>query len=266
MATAQRRIASAFSKQAGQVAKFGPTVRGSAPRSQVAQVGGSQFVGVSSFPTPGPTAPVIPLPAFPTGFIPGTPPADFFQQQTGGGGGGLLNLGCQFLPESLRATCEAITGGGDTTGGTEQPSTCPEGSFKVGNKCVALGDLFPGGDPMVFTPGSVTPSSGVQVVAGGFGLPAAVPASIPSVRRKCGRGMVLGIDDLCYPKAVLTSRSKLRKWRRPPKPPISRRDVVAIRRASSAKDRVSDLAKDVGLFVAKTRPRSKSAAAKHHEK
>lgn len=111
-----------------------------------------------------------------------------------------------------------------------------------------------------------TTGTGV-VVQGSFGLPAALPIGETRTVRSCGPRMVLGIDNLCYPKAVLPPRSKFRKWRRAPKPPITRRDVVAIRRASAAKDRVAELAKDVGLSVSRTKRRAKpSKADVHHAK
>ena len=112
----------------------------------------------------------------------------------------------------------------------------------------------PTGDPGVILPGQAA-------TVGAFGLPALTPTGVSRLVRKCGRGMVLGVDNLCYPKAVLTGRSKFRKWRRPVRPPVTRRDVIAIRRAAGARDRVKELAKDVGLKIgaAKRRP-----SPKHH--
>ena len=95
---------------------------------------------------------------------------------------------------------------------------------------------------------------GGDVVEGAWGLPAVTPDVAMRQVLDCPRGMVLGIDNLCYPKAVLSSRNVHRKWRRPPKPTVSRRDEVAIRRAASAKDRVLELAKEVGLHASKTKP------------
>ena len=126
---------------------------------------------------------------------------------------------------------------------------------------------FPGTGPstdIISDPGVILP--GQVATVGAFGLPALSPTGISRLVRKCGRGMVLGVDNLCYPKAVLTGRSKFRKWRRPVRPPVTRRDVVAIRRAAGARDRVRELAEDVGLKIGTKKRKKKTAAAVHHEK
>lgn len=111
-----------------------------------------------------------------------------------------------------------------------------------------------------------------QAVVGGFGLPAMEPEIVGSIRRRdgttaairrCGPRMVLGTDDLCYPKALLPRRSKFRKWRMPPRPTVSAGDAKAIRRAARARDRVLLLAKSVGLHASKTRPSSKPKPHQH---
>lgn len=118
------------------------------------------------------------------------------------------------------------------------------------------------GDTMPQTGGETMASGGGgSVVEGAWGMPAVTPDVDTRRVLDCPRGMVLGIDDLCYPKAVLSSRNVNRKWRRPPKPTVSRRDEVAIRRAAAAKDRVLELAKDVGLHASKTKPAGKAKAA-----
>jgi len=100
-------------------------------------------------------------------------------------------------------------------------------------------------------------------VVGAFGLPAMEPDIVGTISKRdgssgpilrCSRGMVLGIDSLCYPKAVMPRRSKFRKWRAAPRPVISARDTKAIRIAASAKERVLNLAKEVGLHASKSRP------------
>lgn len=82
---------------------------------------------------------------------------------------------------------------------------------------------------------------------GAFGLPAMAPAVVSRVHRECGPGLVLGKDDLCYPKSVLRRNSRFRKWRGAPKPPVTGADMRAIRRAARARDRVAELAQDVGF-------------------
>jgi len=103
-----------------------------------------------------------------------------------------------------------------------------------------------------------------QAVVGAFGMPAMVPMEVNRPTLVCPRGMVLGTDDLCYPKGVLSSRNLHRKWRRPPRPTISAGDARAIRIAAAAKDRVLKLAKDVGLHASKTKPKASSPPAHQH--
>jgi len=137
----------------------------------------------------------------------------------------------------------------------------PDGSCKI-----FIGDR-PGPDGPVT--GSGAPGT---AVVGAFGLPAMEPDVVGTIMRRdgssgpilrCGRGMVLGIDSLCYPKAVMPRRSKFRKWRAAPRPVISARDTKAIRIAASAKERVLVLAKDVGLHASKTRPAPRSKGHQH---
>jgi hypothetical protein len=112
------------------------------------------------------------------------------------------------------------------------------------------------------------PESGGQAVVGSFGLPALAPAIVGEINgkpiRRCAKGSVLGTDELCYSKAVLPPRSMFRKWKRPPRPALSRRDEVAIRRAAGAKQRVLTLAKEAGLHASLTKPRSRSSSTRPH--
>jgi len=231
--------------------KFGPGgggLEGILPAVGGVKPSGFRQIPQPSFPFPQPT-PFIPIPAPLGPTTPTTQPS-----------GGLATAACNLLSGTARDLCLIAAGffpgGTPAAPGTGIATTgCGPGLIRVGDTCVALGDAFPGGDP-------VTSGAGGVATVGAFGLPALSPTGISRIVRKCGRGMVLGIDNLCYPKAVLTSRSKFRKWRRPPKPPISRRDVVAIGRAARARDRVLELAKDVGLSVSKSK--RKKAPAKQH--
>ena len=112
------------------------------------------------------------------------------------------------------------------------------------------------------------PESGGQAVVGSFGLPALAPAIVGEIHgrpiRRCAKGSVLGTDELCYSKAVLPPRSKFRKWKRPPRPALSRRDEVAIRRAAGAKERVLTLAREAGLHASLTKPRPRSSSTRPH--
>jgi len=157
------------------------------------------------------------------------------------------------------------------------PKGCPPGELRLGKICVAL--QKPQGPIGLGLAGTLPgPSTGVtsmatgRAVVGAFGLPAMVPETVGSIRRRdgstsiirrCGPRMVLGTDDLCYPKALLPRRSKFRKWRLPPRPAVSAGDTKAIRRAGRARDRVLQLAKDVGLHASKTRPKPAAKAMPH---
>ena len=159
--------------------------------------------------------------------------------------------------------CRGVTGllpGVPGTGGPsgtsnpyQDPGTdvaCREGTYRVGDQCVAPGDIFPGGDPFL------TPAGGVAVV-GSFGLPAIRPAIVgqrASRRgmqpiRQCPTGMVLGRDNLCYPRQVLPRRSKYRKWRGDPRPKVSAQDWKTLQRAESVKGKVKEVAKTAGYSV-----------------
>jgi len=102
-----------------------------------------------------------------------------------------------------------------------------------------------------------------RAVEGAFGLPAFEPEEelVPTLR--CPRGMVLGQDDLCYPKAVLPRRSQWRKWKGTARAPVTAGDARSIRKAARAKDRVLKLAKSVGLHASKTRPAPKAKKSAH---
>jgi len=135
---------------------------------------------------------------------------------------------------------------------------CGPGMIRVSGVCIDPRAALPGGDPLF------SRATGVAV-AGAFGMPAFSPIEEQVLTRRCPRRMVLGFDDLCYPKAVLPPRSQFRKWKRAPSPTLSRRDEAAIVRAAGAKDRVLGLAKKAGLFASKSRPapRVKSGGHRH---
>ena len=138
-------------------------------------------------------------------------------------------------------------------------------------KCVRRGrELF---DPLGLVGGPAKPRPEVttmarqgmgEAVVGAFGMPAMVPEEEMRRTLVCPRGMVLGTDDLCYPKGVLSSRNLHRKWRRPPRAPVTAADARAIRKAAATRDRVLQLAKDVGLHASKTRPAKQVKAAHQH--
>ena len=186
----------------------------------------------------------------PTTLVPGPGPGP-------GPGTSGLDVACNLLTGTARDICLLGSRTFFPQEGGAASADCPNGQVRVGANCVDFSAALPGGDPFV---SPATMGAGVATL-GAFGLPALTPQGVSRIVRRCGRGMVLGVDNLCYPKGVLGSRSKFRKWRRPIRPPISRRDVRAITRAAAAKDRVAELARDVGLKVGPKR--KKSGAHKH---
>jgi len=161
-------------------------------------------------------------------------------------------------PGARQFDLSATTSGRPTAGG------CARGEIKIGGRCfdppfaagagVGLRSLIPsaGGDD-----GTVVLERGGAAVVGAFGMPARVPMTVERMVRLCGRGMVLGTDDLCYPKAVLQKRSRHRKWRAPIAPVMTGADKKIIRRAESLRDEVKELNKAVGLRVPTIRTKAK---------
>lgn len=110
---------------------------------------------------------------------------------------------------------------------------CPAGKIRVLGTCVSPGDAFPGGAPFVT-------GAGGRAVQGAFGLPAITPLEERRVHRTCPSGMVLGKDNLCYPKAVLSRRSRFRKWRQGMKPLLTGGDRKAIRKAERVANKLKN--------------------------
>jgi len=92
-----------------------------------------------------------------------------------------------------------------------------------------------------------------QAVSGAFDLPAMVPMSEMREHLTCPKGMVLGDDDLCYPKQVLRRNNRFRKWRSGPRPPVSASQAKALRSLDAARTAVAKLAKSADLKVTKKR-------------
>lgn len=162
-------------------------------------------------------------------------------------GRGLGELGNQAFGPGDRPT----TGGSGFASGGGTPTGCPGRLIKVGSQCIDPLALPPGGKPAIVPTSGTMVGGGGQAVMGGFGLPAMAPQAETRIVRRCGPGMVLGKDNLCYPKQILSRRSRFRKWRAAPRPPVTSADVAAIRRAARAKERVKGLAKDVGFSCKK---------------
>jgi len=104
-----------------------------------------------------------------------------------------------------------------------------------------------------FLPGGATGTqqAGGQAIAGAFGMPAIVPLQVPSSRFDCPPGMVLGKDNLCYPRQVLRRDSKFRKWRPGPRPILTGGQRSAIRKARSAVSSAREAISGFGITVAK---------------
>lgn len=174
-----------------------------------------------------------------------------------------LNQGgaCDLIPEgTARDICRQIAGilggggGGNGNGGfqggpgivppQDGQLTCPDGRIKVGDRCVDPGAILPGGQPFVT-------SAGGRAVQGGFGLPAIVPQQEQRVVRSCPTGMVLGKDNLCYPKAILRRRSKFRKWKGDRRPKISAAEWRTLKKAERVRGEAKEVAKTAGWKVTK---------------
>ncbi len=81
---------------------------------------------------------------------------------------------------------------------------------------------------------------------GPFGV---TPQSIQRVVRQCPPMHRLAKDGLCYPKALLAKRSKLRMWPAEPAAPITRADGRALRGHERVEKKLKVLGKRAGLKV-----------------
>lgn len=105
--------------------------------------------------------------------------------------------------------------------------------------------------PTITTPAERSVGPEFQAVTGAFGMPAMAPFAESRTHLDCPKGFVLGKDNLCYPKAVLSGRSKFRKWRVGLKPPISAADARLFRKLDAARDRIIKMAGSVDLVTKK---------------
>lgn len=137
----------------------------------------------------------------------------------GGLQGGFADSGQGSEPPSGSPT---VPGNFAPTGGSGV--TCPDGTLSILGRCV---DIQPGGA----TQGAGLVVSGGEPVLGRYGV-AMVPQAVERVRRRCPRGMVLGMDNLCYNKRDL--RKNERKWNPGRKPLLTGGELNAISTALSA--------------------------------
>jgi len=125
------------------------------------------------------------------------------------------------------------------------PGPCGVGFIRLGNTCVPsrTGDL---------SPGITTPAEGdFQVIPGAFGMPAVAPKIRMISKHVCPKRMVLGEDNLCYPKAVLRRDSKYRKHRPGTRPILTGGQRRAIREAKSAVHTAKDAIAGFGISIKK---------------
>jgi len=130
--------------------------------------------------------------------------------------------------------------------GAEPGEACPEGYWKVGSKCVSKRpeDYVYGGTPAIT-------GTGWEATVGSFGMPAMTPLPTQRTRLECPTGMVLGKDNLCYPKGTpgLGRRGTFRKWKGDRRPKISAAEWTQLQRAARTREKVKDVAKLAGYTV-----------------
>jgi len=175
----------------------------------------------------------IPVNSF-VGYLPATsgvngniPPSYGFSLPSGwleGVGDWVLNAAGQWVKKKLAGG--ATTSGSPIPGGGTfvDPTKCPDGQIGIPPACF---DLMPGGD----TSGGGMYIGYGEAVMGRFGA-AIQPAVRPLQVRRCPRGAVLGVDNLCYNSRDL--RKSDRKWVPGRRPLLTGGDLNAIARASRA--------------------------------
>ncbi len=90
-------------------------------------------------------------------------------------------------------------------------------------------------------------ASGLPML-GPFGT---VPVTEARAIRRCPPGHRLALDGLCYPKALLAKRSKLRAWPAEMAPPITRADARALNKIDSVQKKIKTMGKKAHLKVTK---------------
>ena len=140
------------------------------------------------------------------------------------------------------------TGSGCPDGWIPRNGNCTRatGSEGVSRELVQLPDI----DPLVVSPAERSISRG-QAVAGAFGMPAMVPEVEMRRRLSCPSGMVLGEDELCYPKQVLRRDSRFRKWKPGVRPILTGGQRNSIRKARSAITAAKEAVSGLGVTVKK---------------
>jgi len=123
---------------------------------------------------------------------------------------------------------------------------CPDG-FRDDpvRGCVKITDKV-----AAFLPGG-SRGLGGEAVEGAFGMPAIEPVIVLREHRECPKAMVLGEDDLCYPRAVLRRDSRFRKWKPGARPILTGGQRRAISKARTAVTTARDAISGLGVTVKK---------------
>lgn len=156
-------------------------------------------------------------------------------------------------------------GGGGTSGDSGSSgfaAGCPTG-FKrnADGQCIEEGL---GGAARRILPGGGTGTlegMGGTAVMGAFGKPAVIPMQVGTRTRndgvvspilQCPRSMVLGTDNLCYPKSSISRAD--RKWKPSARPPVSAHDAKMMRKygpGGSKQNSIKKLATSAGFSCRK---------------
>lgn len=153
-------------------------------------------------------------------------------------GGAIVRGGVEGIQQRVAGLVGGSGGGSEPPQGSPavpgslvaQESPCPPGQVRVPftNRCagVSPADILPGGAPFVSTSVQMgTPTLGHYGVA-------VTPMAMERVKLRCPRGMVLGMDNLCYNKRNL--RADERKWKPGRRPLLTGGEMNAITVAARA--------------------------------
>lgn len=157
-------------------------------------------------------------------------------------GGVIGNLGTALIQEAFGGTPSEPPAGGNpaipgaiVTGGAlvQSGGGCPAGTISVAGSCVDPRAALPGGKPFITPAGR----NGVGPMSANGTAPMVGSRQYSS----CGRGMVLGLDGLCYDRRTI--RNDQRMWPRGRKPLLTGGEMNAITKAARAARRVKGTSK-----------------------
>jgi len=122
---------------------------------------------------------------------------------------------------------------------------CSKGRRRIGNKCVKLSAIAPGGVPF-----ATDPSGEAQMGRFGAGL---TPLTDTRTVRSCLPGMVLGADGLCYNRRDI--RNSDREWPRGTRPLGTPGEMAALRKAAAFGRRMEGAVKRMQKIGVLKKPR-----------